>query len=340
MPDGPAAAEGSWGAGLAGGVVRRAGQALVTLWVASVLVWALLLMAPGDPALAVLAANDITNPNPLQVSAERAKLGLDGSPASRYLHWLAGVLHGQFGTSWATGQPVSYELGIRIGATLVLTAATFGICLVLALAFALVSAWAPGRWPDNAARGATLACLAVPSFLVGTIILDMVVVRWGHFRVIANGQWNTVLLPALTLALGPAAAWARILRAALLDAGGAAYLEVAAARGAGKLRRLLVHALPNSLVSFLTVMAIGVAALLGGAPVVETVFTWPGVGAFFVQSITASDIPVIQGFTLFAISLYIVFSLLVDLVAMWIDPRLVPAGRRTRRAESLMTARQ
>jgi glutathione transport system permease protein len=93
-------------------------------------------------------------------------------------------------------------------------------------------------------------------------------------------------------------------------------------------------------VSFLTVMAIGVAALLGGAPIVETIFTWPGVGAFFVQSITASDIPVIQGFTLFAILLYVVFSLLVDLVAMWIDPRLAPALPRMRRAESLMTARQ
>ncbi len=339
MADGQRTAPGEADAGLARGIARRAGQALLTLWVASVMVWTLLLLAPGDPARAVLAADNIPDPTPLMVRAERARLGLTGSPASRYLHWLSGVLHGQFGTSWATGQPVAHELGIRLGATLVLTIATLGICLVTALALALVSAWAPGRWPDNAARAATLACLAVPGFLVGTIILDLVVVRWGHFRVIANGQWDTVFLPALTLALGPSSSWARILRAALLDADGSAYLEVAAARGAGRLRRLLVHALPNSLVPFLTVMAIGVAAMLGGAPVVETVYTWPGVGAYFVQSITASDIPVIQGFTLFAIGLYTVFSLLVDLAAIAIDPRLAPAGRRMRRAGQLMAAR-
>jgi glutathione transport system permease protein len=281
-----------------------------------------MLMAPGDPALAVLAADDITHPTRLQVQAERAELGLNGSPVTRYLHWLAGALRGQFGTSWATGQSVAHELIIRLPATLVLTTAAFGMSLVLALVLAMVSVWAPQRWPDHAVRAVNLTFLSVPSFLVGTLLLDLVVVRWGHFRVIANGEWDTVFLPAATLSLGTAAAWSRLLRALLLQAASAEYPDVAAARGVRKLRGLLVHALPNSLVPFLTVMAVGVAALLGGAPIVETVFTWPGVGAFFVQSIIASDIPVIQGFTLFAIFVYIVCSLAVDLIAVWIDPRL------------------
>ena len=313
-------------------VAWRVGQALVTLWVASVLVWTLLLLAPGDPARAVLAANDISNPNPLRLRTERALLGLNGSPVSRYWHWLLGALRGQFGTSWATGQSVTHQLLIRLPATLVLTTAAFGISLALALVLALISVWAPGRWPDRLTRTVNLVFLSVPGFIVGTILLDLVVVRWGHFEVITNGQWNTVLLPALTLSLGTAASWSRILRASLLDAAGAEYLDVAAARGVRKARAILVHALPNSLVSFLTVMAVGVAALLGGAPIVETVFSWPGVGAFFVQSITASDIPVIQGFTLFAIFCYVVFSLAVDVIAVLIDPRLAPSGRRPGRS--------
>jgi peptide/nickel transport system permease protein len=307
---------------------RRLGQALLTLWVASVLVWGLLLIAPGDPARAVLATNNVTNPNPLQLRVERAKLGLDGSPFARYLHWLAGAVHGQFGTSWAAGGSVAHQLGIRLGATLILTTAALAISLTLALILALIAASAPRRWPDHATRVVSLACLAVPSFLLGTLLLDLVVVRWGHFRVIATGGWNSVFLPATTLSLASAAVWARILRASLLDVTGAAYLDVSAARGASRTRRLTVHALPNSLVPFLTVMGVGLAGLLGGAPIVETIFSWPGVGAFFVQSITARDVPVIQGFTLFAIVAYVVISLTVDLLATWIDPRLRLADRR------------
>lgn len=313
----------------AGAISRRAGQALLTLWVASVLVWTLLLLAPGDPAREVLAANNINNPTRLQVRVERAELGLNGSPVSRYWHWLLGAVQGHFGTSWANpSETVAHELIIRLPATLVLTTAAFGMSLVLAVVLALVSAWAPGRWPDQAARAINLTFLSVPGFLVGTLLIDLVVIRWGHFEVITNGQWDTVFLPALTLSLGTAGSWSRILRANLLEASGADYLDVAAARGIGKRRAILLHALPNSMVSFLTVMAVGVAALLGGAPVVETVFTWPGVGAYFVQSITAGDIPVIQGFTLFAILAYVVFSLVVDIVAVVIDPRLAPPGSR------------
>lgn len=312
-------------------VVRRLGQALFTLWVASVLVWALLLLAPGNPARSVLAANDILHPSIYQVKVEAAKLGLDGSAVSRYLHWIGGAIHGDFGTSWDTARSVDYEFGIRIGATLILTTAAFGMSLLLALILALVSAWAPGRWPDTISRFFTLGALTVPSFLFGTLLIDLVVIKLGNFRVIANGHWDTVFLPALTLSLPTAGAWARILRASLLEASGSAYLDVATARGAGRFRRLVVHALPNSLVPFLTAMAVGLAGLLGGAAIVETVFSWPGVGAFFVQSITAQDIPVIQGFTLFAIFAYVVMSTLVDIAAVLIDPRLRSASAVPRR---------
>jgi ABC-type dipeptide/oligopeptide/nickel transport system permease component len=295
---------------------------------ASVLLWSLLLLAPGDPARRVLAARNIVHPNPLQVATERRLLRLNGSPVSRYLHWIAGAVHGDLGTSWVSGRGVTHELLGRLPATLVLTTAALVLSLLLALVLGLTAAWAPGRWPDTLVRLVGLSWLVVPGFLLGTLLLDVVVVRWHHFQVIADGSWSNVALPAVTLSLASAAAWARILRASLLESAGATYHEVARARGASRVRLLLAHSLPNSLVPLLTVAGTGVAALLGGAPIVETVFSWPGVGAYAVDAITARDVPVVQGFTLFAVLAFVVINLCVDLLAGIIDPRLQSVERR------------
>lgn len=318
--------------------LRRVGQALLSLFAASLLVWSLLALAPGDPARRVLAANNVSQPNAEQVKAKRQELGLSGNPAARYLRWLAGAVRGDLGASWVTGRPVREELGARLPATLVLTTAALGLSLTLALALGCMAASAPRRWPDGAARAVSLVALVVPSFLLGLALLHVVVLRLGQFRVVSDGGWGTVFLPALTLSLGAAALWSQVLRAGLLEARGAAHAEVCAARGAGPLRLLLVHHLPNALVPFLTVVGTGFAALLGGAAIVETVFTWPGVGRFAVQGITSRDLPVVQGYTLLAIAAFVVVSMAVDLIAMAIDPRI--ATERARRRSRRMTRRR
>lgn len=311
-------------------LLRRVGQAVVTLLAASVLVWSLQSLAPGDPARRVLAANGVEHPNTAQVAAEREEFGLDGHPVVRYGHWLAGAVRGDLGSSWVTGRPVAEELGRRLPATLVLTVAALGLSLVMALGLGLAAAGFPGRWPDSLARAAALTALVLPSFLVASVLLQVAVVRWGYFQVVADGRWSTVSLPAVVLALGPAAAWSRILRAELLRTREVAHVEVCKARGASQARLLLVHDLPNALVPFLTVFGAGAGALLGGAPIVETVFTWPGVGRFAVQAITARDVPVVQGFTLLAVAAFVVISMLVDFAAMAIDPRIRPAPAHRR----------
>ena len=320
-----------------GVILRRVGQAVVTLTVGSVLVWSLLALAPGDPARRVLQANNVSHPTAEQVEAKRSELGLAGSPVARYGRWLAGVVRGDLGDSWVTGRPVRHELGSRLPATLRLTVTAAGLALLLALGLGLLAASTSGRWPDSVIRLVSLLALIVPSFVVGLVFLHVVVVRLGHFRVIADGSWATVLLPALTLALATAAAWSRLLRAGLLQSRGASHVEVARARGATGLRLLLVHDLPNALVPFLTVVGTGVAALLGGAPIVETVFTWPGIGRFAVQGITARDLPVVQGYALLGITAYVAVSLLVDVIAMVVDPRLAPARVRDRAWHPLWT---
>jgi ABC-type dipeptide/oligopeptide/nickel transport system permease component len=171
----------------------------------------------------------------------------------------------------------------------------------------------------------TLAVL--PGFLVATLLIDLVVLRWGHFRVLADGTAATVGLPALALSLLLVDGWTRALRAGLLDALDAPYLLVARARGASVRARLTRHALPNALVPFLAIAGTGTAALLAGAPIIETVFTWPGVGRYAVEAITARDVPVVQGFTLLSVALYVTISLLVDVVSVTLDPRLADAHR-------------
>ncbi|MCU1504060.1 MAG: Dipeptide transport system permease protein DppB in protein degradation cluster [Ilumatobacteraceae bacterium] len=312
---------------------RRLGQAAITLLVAAILIWSLLLITPGDPARRLLLANHIDHPTAAQLAAKRHQLGLDQSGLHRFAQWLSRAVRGDLGDSWASGRPVLDELRQRLPATLLLTGVAMSIAIVVAVVAGTVAGAFPRRWPDLLVRGGALVVLCVPSFLVGTILLDLVVVRWGHQQVVSDGSLATVALPAITLSLATTGAWTRILRASLLESRRAPHLEVAEARGASATRRMVRHALPNALVPFLTAVGVGVAACIGGAPIVETLFTWPGIGRAAVEAIGARDVPVIQGFTLFAVLAYVVVSTVVDLLAAAIDPRLrlPPRQRRTRR---------
>lgn len=313
---------------VAGAVVRRLAQTLLTLFVASVLVWGLTSLSPGDPARGVLNGRGVTDPTEAQVEATRTELGLDRPAWERYGHWLAGAVQGDLGTSWRTGRDVSSEFATFLPATIKLAVAALLLALAISIPLAMLGAWTAGRWPDGAIRAITLVMVSTPSFLVGILLLQVVVLRWGIGGVVSDGSWANVWLPALTLALFPAAAWSRILRAGLLEALSATHLRVATARGSGRLRLLVVHALPNAAVPFLAIVGMSVGFLLAGSAVVEVVFTWPGIGRFTVDSIVARDVPVVQAFTLFAVLVFVCASLLVDLLSAAIDPRL----RRSMRA--------
>lgn len=310
-----------------GAVLRRIGQALITLAGASVLVFGLLASTPGDPARRVLEARGVGEPSPAAIAATRAELRLDDPLPVRFLNWATGAVTGDLGISWKTGQPVAAEFVDRLPATLRLTGAALAIAVVLALLLGAVAAAAPGRWPDVVVRLVSLAMLVVPSFVLGLVVLDVLVVGAGLGRVIADGSWATVFLPALTLALVSAAGWGRVLRTALLEAGSATHLRVSRARGASAWRRLLTHQLPGAAAPFLTVVGLGSAALIGGAPIVESVFTWPGIGRYTVDAIDARDMPVVVAFTLVAVVTYVLTSLVVDLVCAIVDPRLREPAR-------------
>ena len=303
-------------------VFRRTVIALLTVLIASIIVWSLLLLAPGDPAEQVLRARGVQEPDPDDVIGIRGELGLDGSLVSRFSRWLADVCRGDFGYSWKSGRPVMEEFATRLPATLRLTLAALIIGIVLALLLGLLSAAAPRRWPDWIARGISLISVVTPGFLVGLFILNVLVLKLGLGNIIGDGSWATVGWPALTLALGSAGYWSRILRAAILESDTASYMDVCRIRGAKRSREIVHHLLPNAAGPFLTVVGLGAAALIGGAPIVESVFSWPGIGKFAVQAINGRDQPVVAAFTMISVFAYVAVSIFVDMLAMVIDPRL------------------
>ncbi len=300
----------------------QAAQTLLTLLGASVLIWALLPLTPGDSARRTLESMGNDDPRPAEVESLRAELKLDRSLPAQYLAWVGRALRGDLSVSWQSGKPVSAEIAKRLPATALLASVTLLLSIALALLLALVGASFQNRWPDATVRFVTQMGASLPAFLLGLLLLQFIVIRFGVGRVIASGTIGDVWLPALCLSLGRAAEWAQLLRAGLLDALGARYALVAAARGATRLRIMLRYALPNALLPFLTVIGTGIGALLGGVAIIEAVFSWPGLGSFAVTAITARDMPVIQGFVIFSTLSYVTASLLADVASALIDPRL------------------
>jgi ABC-type dipeptide/oligopeptide/nickel transport system permease component len=251
------------------------------------------------------------------VAALRAELGLDEPAPVRLCRWLLAAARGDLGTSWRTGAPVTAELTDRLPATLRLTTVALALALLLAIPLALA---AQNRLADLGARGLMFLGAAAPSFVVGTLLLEVVVLRLGVGRVLADGSWSGAVLPAVPLALASAAVWARVLRGAMIEVGAQRHVHVTMARGAGRLRVLLVHVLPGASPPLLAAIGITVGSLLAGAAVVETVFTWPGVGPYLIDAIVARDVPVVQGTVLLGVLAYVVASMLADLAAAAIDP--------------------
>lgn len=303
-------------------ILKRLAQAVLTALAATVIVWALLPLSPGDPVMRILEARFIHEPNDLQIANLRAELALDQPLPLQYAQWLGRIVQGDFSVSYRTGKPVLEEIGQRLPATLLLLGTALATSIFLALALALISVSWRGRWPDRIILLYTQIGAALPTFVFALLVLQYVVVGAGVGRVLSNGTLALVLLPALTIGVDRAAGWTQLLRASLLEAMNSNFAQVARARGASRWFVLSRHALPNGLLPFLTAVGVSIGALIGGAPIIEEIFTWPGLGRYLLQALSARDFPVIQGFVLLSGLAYVAASFLVDIAAMLLDPRL------------------
>src|SRR5262245_37475833 len=226
-------------------------HSVLTLLGASLLIWSMLALVPGDPAIRTLQAEGVRQPRREQVEERRRELGLDRPLAVQYVQWLGRAMRGDLSRSYQSGQPVVVEFAQRLPSTMMLAGAALAISLVASVLAALTAAAWHERWPDLLIRILTQAAVTTPTFVVALVILHSIVLKMGWGRIISGGSPGEVWLPAFCLSIGRAGHWTQLLRANLLEMLGSRYVLVARARGATRLRVLLRYALPNAALPFL-----------------------------------------------------------------------------------------
>jgi peptide/nickel transport system permease protein len=306
---------------------RRFAYVIPVLFGVTVVVFATVKIIPGDPA-ALLAGPGASQAT---VASLRDRLGLGGSIFNQYWHWFSHAIRGDFGLSIAKQQPVSDLVFSAFGNTLILA----GYAAVIAIVFGLILGGLGALYPrgiiGRLTSGVSAVAISVPQYSLAVLFIIYLAVNTGFFPV--SGMYSTNggggftdllwhgFLPALTAALVPGGVIARIFRSALLDVLSMDFVEALRARGYSR-RRILVHAVHNSVPSLLTIAGLQVGYLLGGVVFVETIFTWPGLGLLVYQSISARDLPVIQAGVLVSAVAFVLINIIVDTLHALIDTRV------------------
>jgi len=297
------------------------------LFVISVLVFSLMHLIPGDPAQAILG---FENTDPAQLAAVRRDLGLDRPVYVQYARWLGRLLTGNLGTSVRTGRPITTLVAEALPFTIELAVYSIALAVLIGIPVGTLAGTTSSRWADAGMQTLTLLGLSLPAFWVGAmfILLFSVYLRW--FPVLTYtalldaplANLRGFFLPALTLAIPNAAAIARMVRASLVSVRREEYVKVARAKGLSEWRVVRAHMLKNALIPVVTLIGIVAGYLLGGAIVVEQVFAIPGVGRLGLQAIVQRDYPVLQAVVLVVTALFVLVNLLVDLIYVFLDPRI------------------
>jgi peptide/nickel transport system permease protein len=307
-------------------LARRLFSSAITLLVASVVVFAVMEILPGDPARMMLGMNATED----AIAALRVELGLDRSVPVRYLAWLGGMLTGDFGRSFTYSVPVIDLVRERLVVSLPLAVLALLLSTAIALPVGLYAARHRGRAADAIAMGGAQLGVAMPNFWFG-LILMYVFAAWlrlvpaGGFPGWGNGLWpgiRALLMPAFALALPQAAILARVARSALIEVLGEDYIRTARAKGLPEKLVLRRHALRNALIPVLTILGLQFAFLVAGAVIIENVFYLPGLGRLVFQAITQLDLIVVESVVMLLVAAVIVVNLLVDLSYAIADPRL------------------
>lgn len=307
-------------------IVRRIFSTIPVVLFVMLFVFSLLYLAPGDPA-AILAGDQATQED---IENIRRELGLDRSFPVRFAEWSTGIFRGDFGRSIFTQEPVSQMILTRVEPTVSLMVVTLVIALVIAIPMGVAAAWKRGSLLDRLIMLAAVLGFSVPVFVVGYVLAWFLALKFGWLPVqgyspISDGLWpwlRGLILPAATLSGVYIALIARITRATMLEILQQDYIRTARAKGAAGHTVLFVHALRNAMVPIVTVVGLGIALMISGAVVIETVFALPGLGRLTVDSILRRDYPVIQAIILIFSFVYVIINLLIDLSYTVIDPRI------------------
>ena len=307
-------------------LVKRLLATIPVMGVVALFVFSLLYISPGDPA-AVIAGDIATDED---IARIRAKLGLDQPYLVRFGTWLWALAHGDLGVSIFTNLPVSQLIGQRLEPTVALTLCTLIVTVLTAVPIGVIAAWRVGTWVDRVVMGFSVLGFSVPVFVFAYLLMFVFAIELEWLPVqgyvsITEGVWpflRHMILPSVALGTVYMALIARITRASMLEVLSQDYIRTAQAKGLASRDVLMRHALKNAAVPIVTVIGIGIALLISGVVVTETVFAIPGIGRLTVDAILRRDYPIIQAVTLLFSAVYVLINLAVDLSYTLLDPRI------------------
>lgn len=304
-------------------LVRRLLAAVLTLLGLSFLVFALISLAPGDPAEQVAQRTAVGGePTPEEIETVRRQLRLDDPFVVQYTRWLANAVRGDLGRSFSSDTHVRDEISNRLPATVALAAGAFILTVCLAIPLGTVAALLHGKTTDHVLRVGALVGASVPGFFLAYLLIAFFAVRLRLLPVAGMQGPTSLVLPIVVLAAGPMAVISRLLRSSLLEVLGEDYIRTAASKGLGPFRVVLNHAMRNAATPVVTVLGGLLAGLLEGAVITEVIFAWPGVGLLTFRAIGARDYPMVQGTVLFAGVVYVSLNLLVDMSYSVLNPKV------------------
>lgn len=301
-----------------GFVLRRLLVGAGVLLGISVVTFLIAFIVPADPAVAMAGAKA----DPQTLAMIRVQLGLDQPVYVQYAHYVERALHGDLGRSYIRREGVTDLILGRFPATAILAASAMSAALLLGIAMGLVSAAWRDRMPDHLLLVLSLGFVSIPVFWLGTMLLIVAAVYLRGLPLGGYSGWRSLLLPTITLALGSAGYYARILHTNLSDALEQEYVRTARAKGLTRRQVVVKHALANALIPLLTLAGLDLAGLLSGVVLTETVFNWPGIGRLAYEAVLNLDIPLIMGTVLFGAVLVVVANIVVDVLYAWLDPRI------------------
>ena len=313
---------------MGGYILKRLVSAIPVLFGITVIVFLIMAMIPGDPALAILGSYA----TPENVEKLNRDLGLDQPLVARYFIWLGNMLTGDFGRSFSLNRPVIDEVLDRFSATLILAGTSFVLCAVFGIAAGVVSAARQYGLADKAITFAVLLGISIPSFFLGMMMILLFAVRWkmlpvsGMYAIYGGGGLpdllNHLIMPALALAVVATGVVARLSRSAMLEVLRQDFVRTARAKGVPEGRVVWGHALRAAMVTIIPVLGVQAGFVLSGAVYIEMVFQWPGVGRMLVDAILKRDILLVQGGVVFVAACYVLFNIAVDVAQSVLDPRI------------------
>lgn len=303
--------------------LRRLLMVVPVLFAVLLLTFVVMRFAAGDEARIYwrMHSGNMT-PTRAQLEAIREELGLNAPVPVQFLRWAGQVLRFDLGRTLWTKQPVAQELLERLPATLALAGTALGFAVLLSVPLGILSAARPGSWVDAVARVFAISGISLPQFWLGLLLMYFVSFKLQLLPMMGSGGPQHLVLPALTLAMGPAAMLTRLVRANMLEIMTQDYAKTAYAKGLSEPAVLVKHILRPALIPVVTLVGLQFGFLFGGAVVVETIFSWPGLGKWAVEGIFHRDMPVVRAFILLMGVIFVVANVVVDLVYVWIDPRI------------------